>query len=81
MHDSVKQWQVGFRKEAFVRLEPYAMKVARTVLRGEQSREALFLPDPITPVLGELYGTAHSALSIGDAHATYSGSIQRRQRR
>jgi len=34
MHDSVKQWQVSLQKSALARLEPYAMKVARTVLRG-----------------------------------------------
>jgi len=36
------------------RLEPYAMKVARTVLRGRGGGNAAPLPDHLTPLRGLL---------------------------
>jgi hypothetical protein len=48
---AVKCWRVSLSRRAFEMLERYAVKVARTVLRGGSGSNATSLPDQPTPPL------------------------------
>ena len=52
---------------AYERLEPYAGKLARTVLRGEWRSNALFLPDK--PANGNASGNSNTAPAQAPAAA------------
>ena len=55
-------------------LEPYAVKVARTVLRGECFREEVFLPDKKGELLNYIFKA--SSYPVNNFHKTHIATQQ-----